>query len=257
MTERPGRVAGKTALVTGAGTGLGRAAALRLAEEGATVVVTDVDETGGQETVALIQNAGGAGWFHSHDVTAEPHWNAVITETIKRHDRLDILVNNAGIIIMKPVDEMTLGEFQKQFSVNVDGVFLGLKYGVQAMKRTGAGSIINLSSVAGLRGTPRGVAYCGSKGAVRLMTKAVAQEMREQGLNIRVNSIHPALIDTAMAVSVANQMGAGNDVGAMVAQFQGRLGTPREVADGILYLASDEASFTTAAELMVDGGTTG
>ena len=157
---------------------------------------------------------------------------------------------------MKPVDEMTLAEFQKQFSVNVDGVFLGLKYGVQAMKRTGKGSIINLSSVAGLRGSPRGVAYCGSKGAVKLMTKAVAQEMRAEGLNIRVNSVHPAIIETPMAIELANQVGQGNAMEEMVAAFQGRLGDPVEVANAILYLASDESSFTTASELVVDGGTT-
>ena len=255
-----GRVEGKVALVTGAGSGLGRAAACRLAEEGAIVIVTDVNEAGGAETVATIEAAGGDAGFMAHDVTKEDDWAQVVGAIMEQHGRLDVLVNNAGVIVMKPVDEMTLDEFRGLFAVNVEGVFLGLKYGVQAMKQPQRGdvkgSIINLSSVAGRRGSPLGVAYCGSKGAVRLMTKAVAQEMRVLALDIRVNSVHPAIIETPMAVALANQVGRGNDMDGMIGEFQGRIGSPLEVANAILYLASDESSFSTASELVVDGGVT-
>ncbi len=252
-----GRVEGKIALITGAGSGLGRAAAIRLAGEGATLVVTDVNADGARETVQLIENAGGFAWCQKQDVTQEAEWTALIDEIMERHGRIDILVNNAGIIIVKPIAAMTLEDFRRQNAINVDGVFLGIKHGSAAMAQNGTGSIVNLSSVAGLRGSANTIGYCASKGAVRLMTKAAAKEMQLMSLDIRVNSVHPALISTPMAESIIDQVGGDTEgVGRMAARQSGRYGTPEEVADAILYLASDESSFCTGSELVIDGGQT-
>ncbi len=167
-----------------------------------------------------------------------------------------MLVNNAGIIIMKSIEDMTLEDFRRQNAVNVEGVFLGIKHGIRAMKKAGKGSIINLSSVAGLTGSPFAIGYCASKGAVRLMTKAAAKEMMARKLDIRVNSVHPALIDTPMAESINVQLGRPNSMKENIKRVQGRLGEPDEVADGILYLASDESRFSNGSELVIDGGQT-
>ncbi|MFN3231737.1 MAG: SDR family NAD(P)-dependent oxidoreductase [Alphaproteobacteria bacterium] len=252
-----GRVEGKIALITGAGSGLGRAAAQALAGEGATIVVTDVNVDGAEETAKLIEDAGGKAWFQRQDVTQEAEWISLIDNILERHSQLDILVNNAGIIIVKSIADMTLDDFRRQNAINVDGVFLGIKHGSAAMQRKGKGSIVNLSSVAGLRGSANTIGYCASKGAVRLMTKAAAKEMQLLGTEIRVNSVHPALISTPMAESIIDQVGGDTEgVGRMAARQSGRYGTPEEVANAILYLASDESGFCTGSELVIDGGQT-
>ena len=251
-----GRVDGKIALVTGAGSGLGRASALRLAEEGATVIATDINGEAVQETIDQIVAAGGSGWGKRQDVTDEAEWAALIDDITGQYGRLDILVNNAGIILIKSLEQMTLEDFRSQNAVNIDGVFLGMKYGSAAMAKTGKGSIVNMSSVAGITGSANAVGYCASKGAVRLMTKAAAKEMRFAGHDIRVNSIHPGMIDTAMAQSIKDQTGDPEAVDRMVTRQNSRYGRPEEVADAVLYLASDESSFCTGSELVVDGGQT-
>lgn len=251
-----GRVEGKIILITGGGSGLGRAAALRLAQEGGTIIVTDINAEGGRDTVDTIEAIGGTAAFRDQDVTNEDDWVALVDWILEEYGQLDVLVNNAGIIIMKSIDEMTLEDFRRQNAVNVDGVFLGIKHGIRAMKRAGKGSIVNLSSVAGLTGSPFAIGYCASKGAVRLMTKAAAKEMMAQKLNIRVNSVHPALIDTPMAASISEQLGNPNSMKENIARIQGRLGEPDEVAEGILYLSSDESGFSNGSELIIDGGQT-
>src|SRR3989338_10159755 len=186
-----GRVAGKVALVTGGSSGIGRGCAELLAAEGATVVVTDVQDDKGQAVAAAI-----GGLYLHHDVTDEDAWARVIAEIDKRLGRLNILVNNAGIAIGGPVTEYSLADWRKQQAVNVDGVFLGVKHSLPLMRRSGGGSIINMSSVAGLKGAANMSGYCATKGAVRLFTKSIRSECAAAQAGGRVNSVHPGIIDT-------------------------------------------------------------
>ncbi len=269
-----GQVSGKIAIVTGAASGIGRAAAVLLAREGAKVMATDVDEAGLNETLALFAEAGGAGAAARQDVTDEARWDAVVAETVTLFGAPSILVNNAGIAIAGAIMEYTLADWQKQMAVNTDSVFLGTRAAMRAMTK-GGGSIINISSVAGLRGSAGVSAYCASKGAVRLFTKAAAVECATLGLNIRVNSVHPGIIDTPIwqksitritetmppeQVTAMTTHSGGNaldpNVIAMGGTPMGRAGKPEEVAQLILYLASDASSFTTGQEHVVDGGLT-
>ena len=196
------RIQGRTAFVTGAASGIGRAAAIALAREGANVMLTDIDAPGGRETAAMIEASGGIAQFRGQDVTEEDRWAELITRTMTLFGRLDILVNNAGIGIGVPITEMTLEQWNRQLAINMTGVFLGVKHAIPAMrteKPEGSyrgGSIINISSVAGLVGSPGLTAYCATKGGVRLFSKAVAMECAAAGDGIRVNSVHPGIIDT-------------------------------------------------------------
>jgi len=251
-----GRVQDKIALITGAGSGLGRAAAELLAREGATVVATDLNEEGGRETVARIEADGGKALFQHQDVTQEAEWIALIDMIVDRFGRLDILVNNAGIIIVKPIEQLTLEDFRKQNAINVDGVFLGMKYGIAAMRKAGKGSIVNMSSVAGLVGSAFAVGYCASKGAVKLMTQAAAKEMLGYKTGVRVNSVHPGMIATPMADSIADQTGGKDRLDHIIKGLHGRYGTADEVAQLVLYLASDESSFCNGSAMVLDGGQT-
>ena len=249
MTKLEGRVA----LVTGGARGLGAAAARALAGEGAKVVVSDIGD--GAETASSI---GGA--YIKHDVTSEADWAAAIDFTKKTFGGLDILVNNAGIFWVRPIAMTSLEAFRQMQQVNVEGVFLGLKYGIPAIaersrKWDGGGSIVNISSVAGLVGQ--------AKGAVRLMTKSAALECAEQKLKIRVNSVHPGMIDTAMMQGAASLIAkaAGTDVETERARMAkrhplGRVGRDTDVADAVLFLASDASAFMTGSEVVVDGGMT-
>ena len=248
-----GRMDNKTVLITGGGKGIGRAASQRLAEEGAHIIVTDFDDAGGQETVDLIASAGGSARFLHHNVTEEAEWESVMADILANEGQLDVLLNNAGIIIMHKLEDFPLADFRRQNAVNIEGVFLGMKHAVRAMKSTGKGSIINMSSVAGRTGSPSAVGYCATKGAVRLMTKAAAKEMLAMGTEIRVNSVHPALIDTSMAQDIRDQVGDGSrSLDKAFVRTQGRLGQAVEVANGILFLASDESSFSSGSELVLD-----
>jgi len=263
-----GRLKGKVALVTGAAAGIGRSAAEALAAEGATVIVTDVDEAGGTETAGLIEKAGGTARFLKQDVTSEERWQEVYSDIMRHEGKLNVLVNNAGIAIGVPVTEMALADWQRQLAINMDGVFLGTKHGIPAIAGSGGGSIINISSVAGLRGASGMAGYCASKGGVRLFTKAVAMECADAKSNIRVNSIHPGIIDTAiwqkipqggMEVSPAMQAGANamdpEAVSQMVTPL-GFAGKPMDIAAGIVFLASEDSRYMTGAELVIDGGMT-
>jgi NAD(P)-dependent dehydrogenase (short-subunit alcohol dehydrogenase family) len=245
-----GRLDGKVALVTGGGSGIGAATARRLAEEGARVVVTDRDEASAHATAAAL---GPQALALQHDVVDEARWAEVIAETAARFGPLSVLVNNAGVFRLAPVTELDPAECDWLLAVNVKGVALGLKHAARAMAPQRAGSIVNLSSVAGQVGAPRHALYGASKGAVRAMTKSAAVELGPLG--IRVNSVHPAIIETPMAEYGMAQLGRTRE--QLVRGYPlGRLGQPVEVANAVLFLASDESSFVTGAELTVDGGLT-
>lgn len=255
-----GRVAGKVALVTGGASGLGQSCALRLAEEGATVMVTDVQDVLGEETAAEIRDAGGSAQFMHHDVTDESQWQQVVAATVDAFGGLDVLVNNAGIAIGGSIVTMELADWQRQQAINLDGVFLGVKHCIPAMRDSGGGSIINMSSVAGLKGSANLSAYNATKGGVRLFTKGVALECGQSGWSIRVNSVHPGIIDTPIWSKINPEM---QDDGshkidpeplAAMAVPSGVLGVPEDVANGVLFLASDESHYITGTELVIDGG---
>ena len=250
-----GRVEGKVALVTGAASnpGLGRSTALRLAEEGARLVVTDVDEAGARACDEAIEAAGGEALALRQDVTSEGDWEATMAAASERFGTLDVVVNNAGIAVLLPIEEMTLEQWNRQIEVNLTSVFLGCKSAIAAMKDRG-GSIINLSSVAGLVGMQRCIAYGASKGGVRIMSKGVAMEAAQY--NIRCNSVHPGVIWTNMqaAATGVDDPSALQTGGGRIPL--GRPGEPLDIANCILYLASDESNYVTGAEFVVDAGMT-
>jgi NAD(P)-dependent dehydrogenase (short-subunit alcohol dehydrogenase family) len=258
-----GRVSGKIALVTGGASGIGRGCAEALAAEGATVVVTDVQNTLGQETVTTIRQAGGEAIYLTQDVTQEEVWIATIAAIKDQFGRLDILVSNAGIGIGGPITEMTLADFRRQQSINVEGVFLGVKHALPLMRAGGGGSVINISSVAGMVGSPNLAAYSATKGAVRLFTKSVALECAALKDGVRVNSVHPGIIETAIWDSISAGIGGALPSGAnridldaitAISTPLGVKGLPRDIALGVVYLASDESRYVTGTELIIDGG---
>jgi len=249
-----GNVAGKVVVITGAGAGIGRATALMFAANGAKVVVTDVNEATGRETVERITATGAEAFFAPHDVASEEQWTEILARAEKQFGGIDVLVNNAGIYIIAPLADTTLDQWNRLFSINVTGVFLGSKHVAGYLIKRGGGSIINLSSIAGLRGTPGHALYGASKGAVRIMTKDIAAELASQ--NIRVNSIHPTYVKTAMADYGAAVAGMTLDEMGQKMVPLGRLAEPEDVANMIVFLAADESSYLTGAEFVVDGGGT-
>ena len=263
------RVDGKVALVTGAARGLGAATAELLAEAGAAVILTDRLEDPLEETAARIA-AGGAETMHlGHDVSREADWERVMAAVGARFGGVDVLVNNAGTDRRGFLEETTLKTWRLIMAVNLDGVFLGIKHGIEAMKGRadrwpGGGSIVNISSVGGLVGLVGSAPYCASKGAVRVLTKAAALECCRLGPRIRVNSVHPGFIETeGMELALQGIVGLGLAADteewrqALVDKHPiGRLGAPQDVANSVLYLASDDAAFVTGAEFVVDGGYT-
>jgi NAD(P)-dependent dehydrogenase (short-subunit alcohol dehydrogenase family) len=257
-----GQVEGKVALVTGGSSGIGAGCASRLAEEGAMVVITDVQDAKGGELVAAIEKAGGKARYLHHDVTSEDEWVAIVADVEKTEGRLDILVNNAGIGIACPsITMMKLEDWRRQQAVNVEGVFLGIKHSLPLMRKAGnGGSIINMSSVAGLKGSQPLAAYSATKGAVRLFTKAIALECANFKDGVRVNSVHPGIIETPIWISIAGmgQPGANAppDLDAMTATAVplGVKGVPQDIANGVLWLASDQSRYVTGLELVIDGG---
>jgi 3alpha(or 20beta)-hydroxysteroid dehydrogenase len=244
----PSRLEGKVAIVTGSAGGIGTAAAGRLAEEGALLLLTDADGPGAQR---LAQKLGDRASWHAHDVRSEVDWQAVVSAALQRHGRIDILLNNAGVFLAAPLVETSLEDFQRVIDVNVAGVFLGMRTVAAAMTEQRAGSIINVSSVAGLMGSPYLCAYAASKWAVRGMTKVVAKELAQFG--VRVNSLHPGQIDTDM-----NARQRERTPELIEKLIRGiplkRIGTPQEIAHAVVYLASDESVYATGSELVVDGG---
>lgn len=250
-----GRVEGKVALITGGASGIGLATARLLLDEGATLVLTDLNkETGG----AALAKLGSRATFRRLDVTSEGDWIAVTDAVVAEFGRVDVLVNNAGIVLLKDIETTTLDDWRRLMAVNLDGTFLGCKHAIRVMKERGGGSIINLSSVAGIVGSGNLAAYSASKGAVRLLSKSVALHCARKGYNIRSNSVHPSFVETPMLRSM---IAAARDPAKMEASFTaaaplGRLAQPIDVARTVLFLASDESAFTTGAELVVDGGVT-
>jgi NAD(P)-dependent dehydrogenase (short-subunit alcohol dehydrogenase family) len=252
-----GQVAGKVALVTGGASGIGRAIAELLAEEGASIIVTDVDELNGPDVVAGIRKSGREAVFLQQDVTSEPRWAEVAAEIEQRFGRLDVLVANAGIGIGAPsIVDMSLADWRRQTAINLDGVFLSVKYCLPLMRKIGGGSIIMMSSLAGLRGSPTLAGYSATKGGVRLFAKSVAMECASARDGIRVNSVHPGIIDTPIWGKIPGGQNAPLDCEALakLATPLGRAGQAREIAQGVLYLASDASSYVTGTELVIDGG---
>jgi 3alpha(or 20beta)-hydroxysteroid dehydrogenase len=243
-----GRLIGKVALVTGAARGIGAAIGHRFAQEGADLLLTDADEAGVRQAAAEI---GSGSASHAHDVTSETEWEAVAAWALETRGRVDVLVNNAGIFLAARLEETTLEDFRRVQEVNQVGVFLGMRTFAPAMAARGSGSIINLSSVAGLTGSPFLTAYTAGKWAVRGMTKAVAKELAASG--VRVNSLHPGQIDTDMNARQRERTPELMD--RLVAAIPSRrIGDPQEVADAAVFLAADESAYVTGSELAIDGG---
>lgn len=258
------RVDGKTAIVTGGGSGIGAATSRLLAEAGARVVVTDIDPKSAGEVAREILDAGGNALALHQDVTDETGWDEVIDKTLAEYEKLDILVNNAGIsgAGLGTLEEQSFDAWRKVMSINLDAVYIGCRRAVLAMKETGGGSIINISSVMGIVGGA-GAAYNASKGGVRLLTKSVAVYCGNMGYNIRVNSVHPGYVWTPLVAGIVdvappevNMTEAGLKAMLLEQHPIGRLGEPLDIARGVLFLASDDSSFMTGSELVIDGGYT-
>tara|TARA_Y100001934_G_scaffold283745_1_gene406266 strand:- start:5033 stop:5809 length:777 start_codon:yes stop_codon:yes gene_type:complete len=250
------RLQGKVAIVTGSGSGIGRATAELFADHGARVVVSDIDEVSGQ---AVAETLGGHAMFLPLDTTREEQWEHLLDAVNGKLGGIDVLVNNAGIegsVVGQNPEEISLNEIRSVSGVNVDGVLLGCKHAIRHMRDRG-GSIVNISSIGGIYATPGFVAYGASKGAVRQLTKSVAAYCGNKGYAIRCNSVHPGIVETRMGEEVLRTSHGDVETGRKL-RVQGipvgRIGVPDDIAHAVLYLASDEASFVTGAELIVDGG---
>ncbi|MFA9201374.1 MAG: SDR family oxidoreductase [Cypionkella sp.] len=254
-----GRVAGKLALVTGAAQGLGAAHCQALAREGAKVLCSDINEAGAQQTAAAINAEVGAGTAFAirHDVTAPEDWDAAIELARDALGGLSVLVNNAGVGVRGNIETCTLEEWRRGFAINVESVFLGCQKALPLMKDNQPGSIVNISSIAGLIASDTMPGYNASKAAVWMLSKSVALYCAKMGWNIRVNSVHPTFVDTpildGMVASTGREKSVIMDKLARQIPLK-RVGAPREIADGVLFLASDESSFMPGAELKLDGG---
>ncbi|PWU17014.1 MAG: cyclopentanol dehydrogenase [Candidatus Rokuibacteriota bacterium] len=248
-----GRLDGKVALISGGARGQGAAEARLFVREGAHVVFGDILDDDGKKLEAEIRGSGGDATYVHLNVTREDDWRAAVTTAVQTYGKLNVLVNNAGILIRAKIEETTEAEWDRIMAVNVKGVFLGTKCALPAMRQTGGGSIINISSTAGLVGSPgETAAYTATKGAVRLFTKATAIQHAKD--NIRSNSVHPGPIATDMIKDILDNTAAWAE--RLRRLPMGRVGTPDDVAFGVLYLASDESSYVTGSELVIDGGTT-
>ena len=255
-----GRIEGKVCLITGAASGLGEATARLLAAEGGRLVLTDINTEKGEALARELCQAGNEATFLPQDVTQEEDWHSDFDTLLGQYGKIDVLVNNAGGGTYNDLETLSLNEWRTIISLNLDSTFLGTQLAVKAMKETGGGSIINLSSVGGLVGSPNLVAYSAAKAGVKLFTKCAAIHCGQQGYNIRINSIHPGLIKTESGMEMASKATGMSPEQAEVAFAAmhpiGRIGKPHEIATAVLYLASDESSFATGAEFVIDGGYT-
>lgn len=266
-------LSGKTALVTGAASGIGEAVARTLATAGASVILTDLAAQSDKAAAVVdaIAAADAVAEFQALDISQEQQWIAVTKYVQERYGALDVLVNNAGVVLVKPIIETTLEEMRWISRINIEGAFLGVKYAVPLLRLRGqtnpaGASVINFSSAMGIKGYPFGSLYSMTKGAIRMFTKSIALEFAQLQYNIRVNSIHPGLVDTAMVAHESEKLSALGAMGTSTSEemrraFQnlnplGRLGTPQELANAVLFLASDLSSFITGSEMIVDGGET-
>ena len=248
-----GRLDGKVTLISGGARGQGAAEARLFVREGASVVFGDVRDDEGKQVEAEIEAAGAKATYVHLDVTSEADWRAAVATAVGTYGKLNVLVNNAGILFRSKIEETTEADWDRIMAVNVKGVFLGTKAAIPAMRQVGGGSIINISSTAGLVGSPgETAAYTATKGAVRLFTKATAIQHASDG--IRCNSVHPGPIVTDMIRDVLENRAMWEQ--RLRRLPMGRAGTPEDVAYGVLYLASDESSYVTGSELVIDGGTT-
>ena len=247
------RLENKVALISGGARGMGAVEAHMFATEDAKVVIGDVLEDEGRRTEASVNEAGGECVFVRLDVTSESDWNAAVATAVSRFGKLDILVNNAGISSTGGIEDLTVEEWERTLDINTKGVFLGTKAAIPEMRKAGGGSIVNISSGAGIAPAPgTSGAYAASKGAVRILSKSTAVQYARE--NIRCNSVHPGPIETPMLLS---PRGSGAELNETVDRVPlGRIGRPEEIAYGVLYLASDESSFVTGSELVIDGGRT-
>jgi NAD(P)-dependent dehydrogenase (short-subunit alcohol dehydrogenase family) len=247
-----GKLDGKVAVISGGARGQGAAEAETFVTEGARVVFGDVRDDEGKKVEAAIRARGGDAVYVHLDVTSEADWQNAVQTAVGRHGKLDILINNAAIVIPRvPIEERTVEEWDRVMAVNAKGVFLGTKYAIPAMRRAGGGSIVNISSIAGIgQSLHQEPAYAASKGAIRIFTKVTASQHAKD--RIRCNSVHPGPVDTEMFHS------AFRDRDAMERRLQriplGRMGTVAEIVSAVLYLASDDASYVTGSELVIDGG---
>lgn len=241
------RVEGKVCIITGAASGIGREDAQLLAREGAKVVLTDLNEEAGRQVAAEI---GANALFIRHDIANESDWQNVVKTTVEHFGRLDVLVNNAAILALGSIEDTTLELWQKVQKINGDGYFLGCKYAIQAMKETGGGSIINMSSVAALGAMPMFCAYSASKGAVAAMTRSIALHCKQQGYRIRCNSVHPDGVNTPMTQALAGGQPIPQE--ALDQDPMNRMAAPRDIANVVLFLAADESRFVNGAEIRVD-----
>ena len=247
------RLEGKVALISGGARGMGAVEAHLFTQEGAKVVIGDVREEEGRQVEASVNEAGGECVFVRLDVTSEEDWAGAVRTAVSRFGKLDILVNNAGISITGGIEDFSVADWDRTLDINAKGVFLGTKAAIPEMRRAGGGSIVNISSGAGIAPAPgTSGAYAASKGAVRIFSKSAAIQYARDG--IRCNSVHPGPIETPM---LRGARGSGADLDSAIERVPlGRIGTPEEIAYGVLYLASDEASFVTGSELVIDGGRT-
>ena len=244
------RLTGRTAIVTGAASGIGKATAQRLASEGANVVITDINDDAGKAVAAELTGQGYSAAFMHHDVTNEADWQRVIDDTVAAYSGLDILVNNAGMGDLLDIDAATLADWDRTIAIDQTSIFLGMKLASPHLKASGHGSVINISSIFGISGGfGTSPAYHAAKGAVRTLTKNVALLWAQQG--VRVNSVHPGFIDTPI---ISQTKGTPFEQVMLDMTPMGRLGKPEEIAAAVAYLASDDASFVTGCELAVDGG---
>ena len=247
------RLEGKVAIISGGARSMGTAEAKLFAREGAKVVFGDVLDDQGKQVEAEIHEVGGEALYIHLDVTSEADWVSAVEPAVSRYGKLDILVNNAGITIRKTIEDTTKEDWDRIMAINAKGVFLGTKQAIPAMRQSGGGSIVNISSTAGLVGGPySGASYSATKGAVRLFTKSTAIQYAKEG--IRCNSVHPGLLETPMTEDILLDAAHREERTQRIPL--GKTGTAEDIAYGVLYLASDEASFITGSELVIDGGAT-